>query len=81
MEEKESIILLAEKCLSEKGFDDVGLLLLENKIDTAKIYLLGAIDSLWTKKQISDNEAAEAYKVLEIDPEEASKLRQSSQLW
>ncbi|OHA83359.1 MAG: hypothetical protein A2937_00790 [Candidatus Yonathbacteria bacterium RIFCSPLOWO2_01_FULL_47_33b] len=81
MSEHDVITQLAGQCLNEKGQEAVADLLLENKVDIAKIYVLGAIDALWSKKQISDSEASEAYRALKIDPEEASKLRQSSPRW
>jgi hypothetical protein len=78
MSEKRIIAYLAEKCLNEKGQEAVAEFLSDNKIDCAKNYVLGAIDSLWTKKLITDNEATEAYKILNVDPEKASRVRQIS---
>ena len=81
MSEQSIVTELAKQVLNENGQEAVETLILDNKIHLAKIYLLGAIDSLWTKKLISDSEAAEAYKVLNIDPEKSSKVRQESILW
>lgn len=78
---KDVITYLAEQCLNEKGQEAVADLLLEGKISVAKAYMLGAIDSLWTKKKISDSEASEAYRVLGIGPEEASRIRRDSPNW
>ena len=81
MSVNESITKLAEQCLNTEGLESFNLLLAEEKIDAAKAYVLGAIDSLWTKKQISDSEAAEAYQILNVNPEKASSLRQDSKHW
>lgn len=81
MSEHCAFIQLAEQCLNEKGQEAVADLLFAGKVDIAKIYILGAIDSLWTKKKISDSEASEAYKILGIDPSKASELRQDSPHW
>lgn len=81
MPEYNAIIKLSKQHLDKDGQEAIADFLLENKVTSAKIYLLGAIDSGWTNKQINDNEAAEAYKALGIDSEKASKLRQDSSLW
>lgn len=82
MSNPESISELAKKYLSEKGQGDIEILLSCEKTRSAQLYVLGAIDSLWKKKEISDSEAAEAYQKLGVDPETASKVRQScSDCW
>lgn len=81
MSEYNAITKLAKQCLNQNGQEAIADYLLQNEITSAKIYLLGAIDSLWTKKQINDDEAAEAYRALDIDSEKTSQLRQDSPHW
>ena len=66
-----------------KYLNDEGLQHLEEKLDfgeteQAKILLLGAFDGLWQRNEITDVEARALYKELDISPEEASEVRQTS---
>ncbi|MBI5799018.1 MAG: hypothetical protein HZB10_03745 [Candidatus Yonathbacteria bacterium] len=78
MPEYNVIIQLAEKVLNEEGQDAVEGHLINNRVDLAQCYILGGIDSLWTKKIITDSEAAEVYRILGMNPEKACDARQGS---
>jgi hypothetical protein len=81
MNGKSIITQLAEKYLNADGQEDIKERLRRGKLHSAKIYLLGAIDSLWRNKKIDEKEAAEAYRLLDTSTETASKIRQNSRLW
>ena len=76
--ENDNIIELAKRYLNKEGVEKVEGHLADNKLSVAKSYILGAIDSLWKKMEISDEEATQAYKSLGIDKEEASRIRQDA---
>ena len=81
MLEQDKLRWLAAQGLDEAGQETIEKYLSENNLFSAKLYLLGAIDALWMKGKISENEAKQAYKMLNIGPEEASKARQQSNCW
>lgn len=71
---------IARKVLNEKGqlyFDE---LVQEDKIGSAQIHLLGAVDSCFERGNITFEEAAEYYKQIGVSPEQASQLRQNKAL-
>lgn len=76
--ERQAITQVASQHLSEKGQVEVAEYLENDGVRSAKLYLLGAIDARWVDKKISDKEAAEAYRALNVDPDTASKVRQRS---
>ena len=76
MPTEERLRELGETYLTEKGQVDLDQKLVNEEYSAAARYLLGAIDGLWNRDQISDDEAADVYRELGIDPEEASRLRQ-----
>ncbi len=81
MPEQEIITQLAKEYLNEKGQEDVADFLLNNELGLAKIAVLAAIDYCWKNKEINDAEAAEAYQMLGVPKEEASRVRQRSKHW
>jgi len=68
---------IAEKHLDEQGKSAIEELLLDSNLMRAELYILGAIDVLFVRKKISDEEATTAIKQLGIDPHRAARVHAS----
>lgn len=77
-EQKSKLIKLSEALLNEKGQEDVQEYLDDDDFDGVRTYLLGVLDAMVAGKKISDEDAKLKYKILNFDPEEASRIRQRS---
>ncbi len=75
---EERIRELGRKYLNDKGLEILEEELDNNKLEAAKIILLGAYDYLWQKGEITEGEAQELYKELDMPRDKASRLRQAS---
>lgn len=76
---RDAINDLSAKYLAEEGQDQIYEYLLHDEVEKAQEFLLGVIDALLSKREITDAEALEAYELLGIDPEDASRLRQQNE--
>lgn len=69
---------IGEEVLNEEGQIAVDELLREGRIETAKEYLLGGIDSCYDRGIINFEDAAGFYNLLDLSPERASMFRQKN---
>jgi len=75
MPNTETLRELAAKHLSPSAQTSVEISIQDGELKLASVCILGAIDYLWSTRQISDREAREDIEKLEIDPEERARLR------
>ncbi len=78
MNRAETLLGLAEKYLSEDTLDNCKFNLEEGKLDLVAICLLGRVDGLWQRGEISDEEAKGVYPQLGLDSERVASLRSAS---
>ena len=67
---------VGRQCLNKAGRDQLEEHLALGNIERARIYLLGAVDSLWFEKELSNEEARVLYVEIGMPPEESAQLRQ-----
>ncbi|NQV92992.1 hypothetical protein HQ403_00660 [Candidatus Kaiserbacteria bacterium] len=75
-EQDEVITRLAEKYLSKTAQDKVEELLLDGERESAKFYILGALETYWKDGRISDEEGVKDYQELGADPTAVLSVRQ-----
>lgn len=75
---KEDLRRIANEILSDEGQENVEEYFDNGEIERVQTYLLGALDVMSSKKLISDKDAQEKYRILGMDKERASRIRQST---
>jgi hypothetical protein len=67
---------LGEEYLSEEGRELLEETFLNETLDGAKLFILGALDGLWERGQVSEEEVRPIYMEISVDPERARRVRQ-----
>ena len=66
MSDKLNIPELSRKYLNEKGQDEVTKYLASKDYASAKMHILDAVQLLWNKGKISDEESSEVFQLLGV---------------
>lgn len=78
-EYKQQLLKLATELMTDEGQDNVAIYLDDGDFLKARIAILGSLDrKVLEKGDITESKAREKYQILGIDPEKASRLRQSN---
>lgn len=75
-EDHKKLIDLSEKILSKEGQEDILDRLLSDRDEAARIYLYAAVDRLANEGEISTEEAAQHFQLLNLDRALVERLRQ-----
>ena len=74
---KEVLLDLSKKYLNEEGQIDIEDLLESGKVDRVKEYIVGAIDGLFSRGEIDQDEATMVFSQLGVTELEKAKYRSS----
>lgn len=77
-EYREVVLDISRKYLNEDGQIDIEDLLDRGETDRVKEYLVGAIDGLFSKGDVGEDEASEVFSQLKVSDEDKARYRRSN---